>query len=345
MKALSRFGAVLCVVMGIAAPGCASHGAVPSAVAPSGLPALGDVAGHALAVPTIPFFTTSFSYAGKMYVVKMVGANPMLSTRATTVPVQVIPVALTFSDGTLLDGTGDVHILTSSPIFVNGTYQEGTTQYGDALMREEFWKYTSTSGYHLLLGSPTILATEQVTVPAADGFVKNTHGKKTGYVTYEWFVRTVQPQILLRRAIDPHTLTLFLTRTTRALQPGGYCCFEGYHSAFDETTQSGPVTYTAVWANVSRGLVSTMGHELAEWMNDPFYTNSVPRWVNPTTLGCGGGKLEVGDPTTAWVFKVNGFELEDMTFYSWFTRAQPSIGIGGQYDMLGQLTSPASVCP
>jgi hypothetical protein len=325
--------------------GCASHAALLPRGTPPGLPASANTAVRRLVtVPTVPFFTTSFSYAGKKYAVNMVGANPMLSGQSTTIPVQVIPVTLTFSDGTVLDGTGDVNILTASPIFVDGTYQEGTTQYGDALMRSEFWTYTSTTGYHMLLATPTILTTEQVTVPAADGYTKMRRGIKTGYVTYEWFVRTIQPQILQQRNIDPTTLTIFLTRRTRALQPGGYCCYEGYHSAFDVTTGNGPVIYTAVWANVARGVISTMGHELAEWMNDPFYTNKVPSWRNPSSLGCGNGLLEVGDPTTKWVFNVNGDQVEDMAFYSWFTRAIPSIGINGQYDLLAKLNGPSAAC-
>jgi hypothetical protein len=331
--------------LGLVMAGCASHAALLPRGTPLGMPASANTADRGLAsVPTIPFFTTSFSYAGRNYVVKMVGTNPMLSAQATIIPVQIIPVALTFSDGTLLDGTPDLNILTVSPIFIDAAYQEGTTQYGDALMRSEFWNYTSTTGYHLLLAAPTILTTEQVNVPAADGYTKTKRKIKTGYVTYEWFVRTIQPQILQQRNIDPTTLTIFLTHNTRALEPTGYCCYEGYHSAFDVNTRNGPVIYTAVWANVERTTVATMGHELAEWMNDPFYTNRVPSWLDPSSLACGGNLLEVGDPTTRWQFKVNGYLLEDMAFYSWFTRTKPSIGINGQYDMLARLKVPSASC-
>jgi hypothetical protein len=88
-----------------------------------------------------------------------------------------------------------------------------------------------------------------------------------------------------------------------------------------------------------------MAHEVAEWMNDPFYTNVVPKWVDPITHACGGAKLEVGDPTASILFQVNGYQVEDMAFYSWFTRTVPSIGINGKYDLLGRLTDPAAVCP
>jgi hypothetical protein len=289
---------------------------------------------------TVPFFKTSFMYGGKTYVLKVVGTNPQSGGVTTTVGDQIVPIKLVFSDGTVLDGTNEVATLTASPIFVDASYPSGTTQYADALMRAEFWKYAMSENYHVLVGAPTVASTVQVGVPAADGSIV----KGEGRVSYQWFVQTIEPQILQQLNIDPTTLSIFLTKNTRVLEPSGHCCFNGYHSAFNLTGPTGPETFTTAWASVSSGSVTHLAHEVAEWMNDPFYNNVVPKWVSPMG-GCGGSKLEVGDPLAGTIYTVNGYQVEDMTFYSWFSRDMPSIGISGQYDMRAVLTGPAALCP
>ena len=294
---------------------------------------------------TVPTFSTSFTYSGKKYAVKMVGTDPTTSSVTTTVNDQVVPVKLVFSNGVSLDGAAQTSTLTGSPIWINGSYPEGTTQYGDALMRSEFWTYTQSTTYHLLLGTPTVEPTQRIVVPSADGFTTGTGSSLQGFVAYAWFIQTIEPQLLQSLSIDPHTLTIFLTQKTQVLEQNGHCCFNGYHNSFPITISSGPATFTTAWSSVSSKNVTHMAHEIAEWMNDPFYTNAVPKWVDPVSGACGGGKLEVGDPTASFLYTVNGYHVEDMTFYSWFTRTSPSIGINGQYDMRNMLTGPAAVCP
>ena len=290
---------------------------------------------------TVPFFRRSFAYAGKTYKLKIVGTDPTGSPASTTVADQIVPMKLTFSDGTILDGTDEVATLTASPIFVDAQYASGNTQFADALMRAEFWAYVASKKYHVLLDTPTVEATYNLTVPAADGSIVRGEGR----VSYQWFIQTIEPQILQERNVDPRTLTLFLTKNTRVLEKSGHCCFNGYHSSFPIATQSGQATFTTAWASVMTGSVTHMAHEVAEWMNDPFYTNVVPKWVTPMHTSCGGSKLEVGDPLAGVIYMVNGYQVEDMTFYSWFARDTPSLGISGQYDMQSVLTSPAAVCP
>jgi hypothetical protein len=290
---------------------------------------------------TVPNFGTSFVFGGKTYALKMVGTDPKAGGVTTTVADQIIPVKLVFSDGTILDGKDEVDALTASPIFVNATFPSGTTQFADALMRAEFWKYVKPENYHVLLATPAIETTVRVDVPPGDGSIVNGEGR----VTYQWFVQTIEPQILQQLNVDPTTLSVFLTKNTRVLEQSGHCCFNGYHSSFPLTGPSGPETFTTAWASVSAGSVTHMAHEVAEWMNDPFYTNVVPKWMSPVGNFCGGRKLEVGDPLAGSVYTVHGYLVEDMTFYSWFSHDVPSIGIHGRYDMRAMLTGPASVCP
>ncbi|MBC5825957.1 MAG: hypothetical protein GIX02_14270 [Candidatus Eremiobacteraeota bacterium] len=285
-------------------------------------------------------------YGGTTYPFTMVGTNPMTTGRSTTVANEIVPLKLVFADGTKLDAGPEVSGLPASPLYVNASYAEGNTQYGDALMRSEFWSYAGNENYHVLLAPPVMEATIEVTVPAADGYTTTgSNGSKIGIVSFAWFIHTIEPEIITQLRIQPTSLTIFATKSTRLLEQGGYCCFKGYHAALNMSSPSGPATFTTAWASVTSQAIETMSHEIAEWMNDPFYTNNVPRWRDPVSGGCAGHQLEVGDPVTGYEFTVGGFKVQDEAFYSWFSRDAPSIGINGTYDLLGKLTSPGKVCP
>jgi hypothetical protein len=109
------------------------------------------------------------------------------------------------------------------------------------------------------------------------------------------------------------------------------------------TTAWGSSIATTAWASVDKG-VEVLSHEIGEWLDDPFYTNKVPYWINPISNACNGNLLEVGDPVTNYQFSVNGTLLQDLVYYSWFSRDRPSIGLDGQYDFMGKLTAPATTC-
>jgi hypothetical protein len=296
------------------------------------------------AVVTIPYWSSTFAFGGTTYSYKMVGSNPMSSSETTTVPVSIIPVQLDFSNGISLNPTAAAATVGDTPLFATGTYASGRTQYGDAFMRAQFWKYTANSNYHVLLGTPVLEPTVRIAVPESDGFTSTTAGFTTGYVTYGWFVQTVEPQLIAQMGIDPRSLTIVATYNTKVLEPGGACCYAGYHSAFALTTSYGPSIATTAWASVVVNGVETLSHEIGEWLDDPFYTNTVPSWINPINGACNGNLLEVGDPVTNYVFSVNNRELQDLAFYSWFSRDQPSLGFNGVYDLMGRLKAPAASC-
>jgi hypothetical protein len=294
---------------------------------------------------TIPFFQSAFSFGGKTYTYKMVGSNPMTDPVSTTISVQIVPVKLLFSDGVMLDATEAAPTLGATALFTNGQYAEGNGQYGDAFMRSQFWKYASGTNYHVLLANPVVEPTAIVPVPSADGYTQvNSKGILKGFVTYAWFTQMIEPQIIMQDGISPKTLTIFATSNTSLLEPGGHCCFSGYHSALHMMTASGPSIATTAWASVVAYGVEALSHEIGEWLADPFYTNIVPSWINPISSACNGDLLEVGDPVTIYTFSANNTELQDLAFYSWFSRDKPSIGINGKYDLLGRFTSPARSC-
>ena len=294
---------------------------------------------------TVPHFTSTFDFSGVRYTAMTVGTDPKLAPVSTTIDVEIIPVKLVFADGVVLDNTALVGSLVKSPLFVTGTYQEGSTQFGDAVMRSEFWSYASGTPYHVLLGNPVVEPTTTVDVPAADGYTSGSGSSATGFATFAWFIQTIEPQLLRQFDIRPTTLAMFVTRRLHVLEPGGHCCFSGYHATLPLSTPSGQATFTTAWSSLDNNAIVGMSHEVAEWMNDPFNDNIVPAWVFPGKTSCGGHKLEVGDPVTNFTFTVNGYAVQDIVFYSWFTRTSPSIGIGGAYDLLHKLAGPAMVCP
>jgi hypothetical protein len=320
----------------------------PSAIAsptPSPVPSNSPTPAPSGAPRTIPFFQSSFTYAGKTYKYSIVGTNPQTNPIQTTIGAQIVPIRLVFSNGTTYDATAAAATIPNSPLFTNGSYTAGNTQFGDAFMRSQFWAYAANTNYHVLLSKPAIEPTVQVTVPSGDGSIATqSNGQLMGEVTYAWFVQTIEPQIIQQLGLDPATLTIFATANTKVLEPGGRCCYAGYHSSFQMNTKFGPSIATTAWASVAVNGVETLSHEIGEWLDDPFYTNVVPGWVNPISNSCNGDQFEVGDPVTNHAFYVNGFGLQDLVFYSWFSRNVPSIGINGRYDLMGEFRSPAPLC-
>jgi len=273
----------------------------------------------------------------------MVGSNPMTAPQTTTIRTQIVPVKFIFSDGSVFDASTQVGGMASSPLFTNQSYNVGTTQFGDAFMRGEFWTYAASEpNYHVLLASPVVEPTITINVPSSDGYTTIVNNVRWGYVTYSWFMGVIQPQVISQLGIQPSSLTFFATANSKVLEPGSNTAtYSGFHYVY---TLSGN-TWTTVWASVTSTSVETVSHEVAEWLDDPFYNNHVPSWINPVSNACNGSTLEVGDPVTNYVFYVGGWEMQDEDYYSWFSHDSPSIGISGAYDMMGKLTTPATVCP
>lgn len=312
---------------------------------------------------SVPVFQSSFTYGGKSYPYTMVGSNPMTAPASSVINVAIVPLRLVFdNNGATLDATSAATSIAQSPLFTAQSYPGlavGSTQYGDALMRSEFWSsISSPASYHVLFANPTVEPTYTLVVPTPlpspspsnyGGYATTTGGQVEGYMNFAWFVQSEEKQIIDQLGIAPSTLTIFATVNAKVLEPdivGGsyYCCFLGYHYDFPVSTPGGTETWTTAWASVAPPNISPLSHEVSEWLNDPFYNNYVPRWVSPETGACGNDELEVGDPVTNYSVNVGGYVLQDEAFYSWFSRQNPSFGINGWYDLNGILKSPAANC-
>lgn len=310
----------------------------------------------------VTHWSSTFASGGITYTYTMVGTNPRKGSATSTIATTIVPLIMRFSNGTVFDGTQKVAGTTGSPIFQPAPFSSGTTQYGDAIQRAEFWNSVSTTSpnYHVLLGNPTIAPALVISVPAASGATTTDPytGETIGIADINWLDPLLQSLFTsssTARNYNPSRLPIFLSNNVY-LSVGSpnlnNCCIGGYHSA--TTTNNGLQTY--IWTNnADEGVlggfaedVSALSHELAEWMNDPFVNNVVPNWQSPIApqYGC-NNFLEVGDPLVGVLFTVNGYDsshLQDEAFFSWFARQSPSIGINGQYTYLNTFSQLSQPC-
>ncbi len=138
--------------------------------------------GPAIGVPT---FTRQFSAAGKEYHYTVVGRDPAQGG-TTTISTVLVPVSLVFDapadkagKNAEISAADDVPKVVQSPVFQKHAFATGTTQYGDAIQRAQFYKEAAAKDWHTLLGQPRVASPVQITIPAANGYLLTS--KKTGH--------------------------------------------------------------------------------------------------------------------------------------------------------------------
>lgn len=321
---------------------------------------------------TVPFFTSSFAYGGTAYPYTMVGTDPHAAPQTTTVPATIVPLRLVFPDGQVADVGSAVGAVTASPLFQPARFSSGTTQYGDAMRRAMFWTSVKGTGYHVLLGQPTVLPVQTLKVPAGQGAIvpagaplgsvggTQIHAAATtGVVSPSWFEPALD-NLLASLHADPSGLTMILSRNV--IESDGVGGFHSAHNVTDSTsgTPSGQQRVrTWLWASYADPYfyaelpsiaqnIDILSHEVSEWLHDPFIGNAVPPWESPMPLaqafyGC-SSLLETGDAAADAGFVVGPYQLQDEAFLSWFARQSPSEAIGGRYDYLGLLGGVSPSC-
>ncbi len=291
----------------------------------------------AAAIKEVPLWKGAYQYKGKSYSYLMVGTDPAKGSVTTTVPVFIVPLKLTFSDGTVFDATAPMiglhesatQAVEMSPIFqpvswTEGSIDVGSTQYIDAFQRANFWSSVSTQSpnYHVLLGVPTVLPLQSYNVPASAGSTMPgpVPGTKRATVNNAFLDKVITPDIFSRfPQITSQSFTIFLDYN---VFPGGAY---GFHDVWRSSPGKGNtytyVSYLEPYTQVIDADISTLAHEVAEWVDDPVVNNSTP---------C--GILEVGDPLSSVIFDVqlNGmvWHPQDLVFAPWFTY-QPSFSVNG----------------
>ncbi|MEP6715476.1 MAG: choice-of-anchor D domain-containing protein, partial [Terriglobia bacterium] len=316
---------------------------------------------------TLPVWTGSSG--GSLY--QMVGSDPTTAAgnRTTTIEAPIIPLIITFQDGTVFDATvtdktcgqtdSAAALTAASPIFNNHDYllngtSVGNTQYVDFFQRANYWQFTGPSGvtpdYHVLLTATTLPAIK-ISVPANRGTVSGTGCTKFGKIDIDWFDNYLDTVVIPGEdaSVSPSSVPIFLASQTVLTNADGGCCIGGYHSARANSRFPG-VTQTYIFADYSySGDVSALSHEVGEWMDDPFTANATPRWGHTGQVAECQADLEVGDPLTGTLIRVqmpNGFNyhLQEMAFASWFYNQIPSSGIFGWYSSNGTFKTGAEVC-
>lgn len=345
---------------------------------------------------TIPYFRSSFTDPtnGVTYAYTMVGTNPAKGDATTTVKTVIIPMRFTFTQApagadATLDGSTKTALTIQSPVFQNADIglaasttasaaptapgvapdpryinePSDVTQVGDAIYRAQWGK--SNSGYHVLLGQPTVLPTVSYTVPSNLGYmiVGSVSKRRIGLMDNGWFSNRLQ-ETLRAYHVPPDVLPIFLVYNT-FLYRGSSCCTLGYHGATTSLNGKGQqLVNTYMFASYSdRGIfaantgdafsyisdIHALSHEVSEWYDDPFVNNRVQPWLTPTApqYGC-TSYLETGDPVVGYGFTVslNGtdYHPEDEVHSTWFAREKPSTSEQGYYTYLNNFADRAHGC-
>lgn len=322
---------------------------------------------------TVPTWGGSFAYNGTTYPYRMVGTDPAAGSTSTTVPTEIVPLRVVFADGAVYDGSAKTDVTVVSPVFETAAFPSDETQYGDAIQRANFWANISTTSpnWHVLLGRPTVLPTQTITVPSGHGMESPApgNGQTIGLIDQHWFSTRLQ-NMLGSLHIDPTSLPIFLTYNTFTYTPT-QCCTLGFHGASPVAAPNGsgsvngngnqkintyifaaymdPNLVPAPFGDIQD--VNILSHEVIEWMNDPFITNLVPSWTTALTgyyYGC-SPYLEAGDPLVGVDFPVSmaggmTYHLQDAAFLPWFERSPTSTSLDGNYTYLGTYPSYSPSC-
>jgi len=280
----------------------------------------------------------------------MVGTDPSQpGAGTTTIPVELIPVAVDFSlvganlspeNPACFDSVPIVDRVVASPLFNDAPWPSGDiTQFVDAFQRANFWTLVSRDSpdYHVLLNvsvGPAI----QLEAPLNSSLIYNPNAacpQPLAGVPIDTMNAFVESEISTL-GITPNTLPIFLTYNTAFLLDSGGV-YLGYHNTFGSQTFV-VASYNDPGFNLysyNASDIVVLSHELGEWMDDPFGTNQVPAWgqfgIQPTC----GGQLEVGDPLTssvyAYPFAGFGYHIQELAYFSWFAHNVPSLAINDEY--------------
>ncbi|HKS70381.1 MAG TPA: hypothetical protein VJQ45_08170 [Ktedonobacterales bacterium] len=319
---------------------------------------------------TIPYWSSSFTFNGTSFPFTMVGTSPFTTDATTTVPTVLIPLKFVFSPKSNLGGgnfsdvrdpftvdpvTGltSVQATLDSPIFQTATYPDGvgTVQFGDAIQRATFDK-TGANGYHVLLGTPTVLPEVTFNVPANLADVHRISAR----IDIGWFSDRLN-ELMNSLHLDPHTLPIFATYNTLLYTNNNpaACCVLGFHGAprpqcpttcAVNGNGAQPVqtfiyeSWLSAGVSVNPGFQDNiaLSHEVSEWLNDPFTDNLVPPWLALGPAPFCQGNLETGDvleelDNAPFSVNVNGltFHVQSEALLPWFERQSPSTAVAGAY--------------
>jgi hypothetical protein len=295
----------------------------------------------------------------------------------------IVPLIIVMPDGgtfdpTVLDPCSLSTTLTplqqvmGSPVFqptffaMNGI-NLGTGMYSDEFQRANFYEANvSATGnsYHTVLSPITTLAAQTIHIPTNEGATHSISGctgtVKLGVMdltTFDAIISGTLIPSLASQNVNPTTLPIFVLHNVVMADPGtsliSNCCVFGYHAAFGDPVQTYvvPDFDTTGMFSVTQPDIADLSHEIDEWMDDPIGTNPTPAYGHIGQVSGCQNELEVGDVLTdtnlPGVTMPNGitYHPQELAFFSWFFRQNPSIGAGGKYSDNGTFaTNAGAVC-
>jgi hypothetical protein len=326
-----------------AVTGPARGGSLPR-LQPKSIPP--QTSGNGVKKPTLPFYKSSFTSAGKTYSYTSLGTDPATSSATTHIPVTLIPIRVDVP-GAAVWPTGSIQ-MTNQALFHNSPLF-GNTQFGDATLRSGYWKYvTAHKGkWHVLFDAPTIRPLLTVHVPAADAnWTLDGAGKVVLLVTTTWLTNEL---FKLARTVPANSLAVLLTGSTVGCSNPNQlstCGVAGDHGWSSDKAG----THVFAWASWddttvfvdSEASTAWMSNMVASALNNPFADDVVPNWSTPSQPCT--NRFAVGAPLTGNFLAVNGLEYQDVADLSWFARQKPSTGLQGRYSYFGTLTKLPVSC-
>jgi hypothetical protein len=321
----------------------------------------------------LPFHTASYaSLGGRRIPISIVGTNPALGANTTTVNTVIVPLNIQFPGfGAFhFDATAAAAATAASPIFAPSDYSTGgtdlgVTQYGDAILRAQFWNLPGFSpDYHVLLGGPAIAPSVTISIPPGAGTVYQLDtGTLLGVVEEPLFDYIVG---LLTQNFSAQVLPIFLTDNVFLSATGqidGACCVLGYH-----TSQGPPIATAQTWifaSYIESGTfsgdavldVQGLSHEVGEWLNDPFAGAPILGGVNlvpPAVLPNEGGECIINfesadpleSPPIAFTQVTGGraWHVTEHVFLPWYLHTAPSFSVNGFYSYLNTFPTYSTLC-
>lgn len=365
----------------------ASHNVKPKHMAVNGVSASDSAAiqAHDPRIITLPTFTRSFTFGGKVFPFTMIGVDPS-QNQPTNISTTYIPLSFAFQG--IRDQNGNTFVIDAnaltdeiknSPLFVPTSLPNGDLQFEDGQMRAEFFPSLKdhNSNWHVSLGTPQTLIPVTIEVPfgSAELFQNPTTGAIVAIVDFS-FLQSQLNTLFQTEPISANTIPIFLTRNTvYATVTAGVtnfntCCVGGFHSAFESgmtnnkvfiqtfaftTSLDGPVANFTFGDPGVFADINALSHELGELLNDPFVSNRTPRYQLPgLPPGVCQGNLEVGDnienlSPEYTVITLHGFDYHPQTLslLQWFEGINPSDAFNGDYSYpdATTLTAPFTPCP
>jgi hypothetical protein len=315
---------------------------------------------------SLPHFSSSFSSGGKTFPYTMLG-QPPASGRGSRLRSVIVPLRMNFvffeQDATFEPKMAVANIV-RSPLFNDAKYPTDSGQFGDAFQRATFWnRMDPQRRWHTRMAPPRIARTVEIQVEPDIGELIQVGPAPTDVVgVMRLGAMDSQIRTIIQLAdIAPDEVPIFVTQNV-------YADALGFHDAFALPCSDGSETlqtliYTS-WLDPALvgdifGDVSTLSHEVGEWLDDPFVNNVVPFWAYPpNNEECANNPfLEVGDPQgngpdfrafPNFVVKLNDYDyhVQNLVMVPWFAHESPSTAVNGSYSFpdASQITSPATEC-